>query len=162
MDFLELLKHSYTYYKETMDSNESKLAWVGEHIFDFTTYDDSMSELFAVKALEVCEAISKRTTFKYIADPQNQRWYLLLLNTSFFPEKTNWGTSIRGAWWDAPINRGRGEDVYVIDTCGVFDTNNKQLCPFKVKREDWEAFVQALFDFTAEEVKDFQQLDQTL
>lgn len=77
-----------------------RLEYLSDYIFNFTTYDGEMAELFACKALEVCAAISNRTTFDYIKDAEQYRWYLVMCNMPFFSDKLEWGTSIRGAWWD--------------------------------------------------------------
>lgn len=67
MDYKELLEHSFTVEKENGEcAPESRLAFLSASIFDFTTCDGSMDELFARKAVEVCAAITNRTTFEYI------------------------------------------------------------------------------------------------
>lgn len=103
-NYLELLAHSYEIEKKLGSCPpESRLEYLGESIFDFTTYDGEMSVLFASKALDICNTITSRTTFGYIKDEENYKWYLLMCNMSFFSPKLEWGTSIRGAWWNNKI-----------------------------------------------------------
>ena len=76
----------------------SKHEYLSSMVFDFTTYDGDVDKLFVSKALEVCDAISNRTTFDYIKE--NLEWYLIMMNMPFFADQTSWGTSVRFAWWD--------------------------------------------------------------
>lgn len=97
-----------TEYQDELDSGNggqgrpetTRLDWLGNFVFDFTTYDDDISELFGAKAVDFCKAVQDRTTFTYIEDPENYRWFLLMANMSFFADRLNWGTSVRGAFWD--------------------------------------------------------------
>ncbi len=77
-DYRELLEHSYLQTSASDESGLSRLAYLADYIFDFTTYDSEMGELFATKALEVCAAINDNATFDYIKDQENYRWYLLI------------------------------------------------------------------------------------
>ena len=75
MNYLELLKHSYEVEKNHPGCPpESPLEYLGDSIFNFTTYDGEMSALFARKAVEVVDAITTGTTFDYIKDAENYRW----------------------------------------------------------------------------------------
>lgn len=81
---------------------ENKLEFVGNHIFDFTTYDSELDAKFAKRMLEVIEAISNRTTFEYHGQGQEKyENYIIMCNMPFLADKIEWGTSIRGAWFDA-------------------------------------------------------------
>ena len=56
------------YQEEMLDENtkpDSKLEFIGDHIFDFTTYDGSLSASFASRTLEVIDCILKQQTFEY-------------------------------------------------------------------------------------------------
>lgn len=91
-------------YKEALESPfcppENKIQFLGEYIFDFTTYDSSITEILANKMLEVIKAISEKTTFEYIEDEKNYLNYLTMVNMPFLANKINWWTSIRWAWFD--------------------------------------------------------------
>lgn len=95
-----------TMYKFAIETDcvapESKLEFVGNHIFDFTTYDSDLDAKFAGRMLEVVEAIANRTTFEYHGQGQEKyENYILMCNMPFLANKIEWGTSIRGAWFDA-------------------------------------------------------------
>lgn len=118
----------------------TRLEYLSDHIFDFTTYDRAMAELFATKALEVCAAINDETTYKYIEDPERYRWYLLMVNMPFFAGRLEWGTSIRGAWWDAPLD---------FTSTGLF-LNGEQLTEVLdfTSRGAWADFIGAVLAFS--------------
>ena len=138
-DYLALLEHSYTMTCDVLECEpSSRLDYLGDHIFNFTIYDSAMSELFAEKAIEVCRAISEGSTFDYIRDPENYRWYLAMCNMPFFAGRLEWGTSIRGAWWD------HGDHAFT--TCGLF-VDDEQVCDWTFTREEWLRFIAAVIEF---------------
>jgi hypothetical protein len=141
VSYRELLEHSYE--RATYSEPEaSRLAYLSDYIFDFTTYDDEMAEIFARKALEVCRAINDTKTFDYIEDPDNYRWYLLMVNMPFFAGRLNWGTSIRGAWWDHADQ--------TLETCGIW-RGDEQALSLKFTRDEWMRFVADLIAFASED-----------
>jgi hypothetical protein len=81
-------------YKEALESPfcppENKLQFLGSTLFDFTTYDGSMDEIFAKNMLEVIKAISDKTTFEYIKDEKNYMNYLTMVNMGFLYNKISW------------------------------------------------------------------------
>lgn len=89
-DYKHLLEHSYKKTQEVMGADCDRLVYLAEHIFDFTTYDDEMSELFAERAIEVCEAITESKTFDYIERREDHMWYLIMCNMPFFYDKLDW------------------------------------------------------------------------
>lgn len=133
-EFLEYLQK--TYEEEWLD-NGSKVDYVSDQIFDFITYDGAMNELFVKKALEVCDAITARTTFTYIKDKDNYRWFLLMANIPFFREKTEWGTSVRGAWWCS----GPGSDKYSLPSLDL-----------EIQEDVWDNFILAVIEFVKGEI----------
>lgn len=110
--YLEMLENSYamTCDEESSPPN-SRLDYVGEYIFNFTTYDSDMSVLFAKKAIEACLAITEKATFEYIKDPEQYKWFLLMCNMPFFQPKLSWGGSIRGAC-------GNQKLILIVAACG--------------------------------------------
>lgn len=82
------------------DINRVRMAWIGERLFGFCTYEEEFCAEMTRRALDVADAISNRYTFEYINNDENHRWYLLMVNMPFFENKLEWGTSIRGAWWE--------------------------------------------------------------
>lgn len=149
MDYKKLLEESYTRESTPQDGmmhSESRLEFLADHVFDFTTYENYASILFAFKAVEVCRAINERKTFEYIMNGQNNIWFLLMCNMPFFVEKLNWGTSIRGAFWDVthPVN-----SVYQFEftSTGLWQGDEQLLKLTFDKDEEWEEFMKAVVTF---------------
>ena len=113
----ELFKKST---EQTSCPAPNKLAFLGEYIFDFTTYDSGIDELLASRMLEVVECILNRTTFEYQEEEENYLNYLLMVNYPFLHNKLEWGMSIRGAWFD---EYGSHSDGGVYDICYIDDFN---------------------------------------
>ena len=120
----------------------SRLEYLSEHIFDFTTYESKFSELFAKKALEVCAAISDGKTFEYIANPDGRLWYLLMVNMPFFADKLEWGTSIRGAWWGEPPH-----SKIQFSSCGLFLDGEQLSETMEFTADEWKEFIAAVLEF---------------
>lgn len=149
MDYKELLEHSYKVAAETFEcAPESRLEYLGDHIFDFTTYDGEMSALFARKAVEVCAAINNQLTFDYIKEPNDYRWFLLMCNMPFFAERLEWGTSIRGAWW-----AGRPGREIEFDSCGLLVCDEQLTDTLKFSADEWKRFIAAVIEFAHGEMK---------
>lgn len=140
-NFTAMLADGYSAIRDLLDSGgpRSRLAYLSDFIFDFTTYDDEMSELFATKALEVCSALNERKTFAYIEDPDNYRWYLLMCNMPFFHERLGWGTSIRGAWWHNDIE---------FNSSGLWLDGEQIVDDIKFTADEWKAFIAAAIEFS--------------
>jgi len=124
----------------------SRLEYLGDYIFNFTTYEGEYSELFAKKALEVCAAISGSKTFEYIKEPEGRLWYLLMVNMPFFEGKLSWGTSIHGAWWDKPVH-----SKIQFSSCGLFLDGEQLYEPMEFTRDQWREFIDAVVAFGIEE-----------
>lgn len=150
-DFLKLLEFSFNFAGDvTGNKPMSKLSWVGDVIFDFTCYDDVASETFAYWAIVVAKAISERKTFECM-EKNGDIFYLTMVNMPFFIGRLEWGTSIRGAWWD--IDRPYPNMALSLDTDGIYSEDGKQLCPLKFNdNNEWLDFMDALYEFTNEEM----------
>jgi len=135
MTYLKILQYSFANEQGNECPPATPAAFLSESIFDFTTYDGDMDDLFGRKAVEVCRAISERKTFAYIEDPANYQWYLLMCNMPFFYPKLSWGGSIRGAWWvHKPIT---------IESCGLW-SDGEQILSLTFSQEEWEKFIVAV------------------
>jgi hypothetical protein len=152
IDLKAMLAHSYEIYLQTEEQHHhiegNRLEFLSSYIFGFTTYDSEMDKLFAVKALDVCQAITENTTFDYIKDRSRYEWYLSMCHMSFFEPRICWGTSIRAAFWWA------GQSGFVeYDTCGLWigDDQISQVIQFTV--DEWSAFMRELINFASIEDK---------
>lgn len=150
-DFLKLLDFSFNSAGDiTGNKAMSKLSWVGDVIFDFTCYGDSASETLAYWAITVAKAISERKTFDCM-EKNGDIFYLAMVNMPFFIERLNWTSSIRGAWWN--IDKGNIGEPLALDTDGIYDENEEQLCPLEFEcNDEWLEFMNALYEFTNEEM----------
>ncbi len=152
MDYLSLLENSYKQSRINgfTVSPETRLEYLAEAVFEYTTDETEVAEFLAKKALEVCLAITRRETFDYIKLPENNLWYLTLLNTPFFETKVSWGCSIRGAWWDTyPANN------FTLNSCGFY-IKEQQLEELIITLPDWDIFILALETFVSsdKDIKD--------
>jgi len=83
------------------DGYPTKYHYLAENIFEFTTYDEDVDMLWAMQMVDVCEAIISHNTHKYQKESNdNYLTYLTMVNMPFLVDKLDWGTSIRGAWFD--------------------------------------------------------------
>tara|TARA_Y100000310_G_C20699475_1_gene828376 strand:- start:5042 stop:5539 length:498 start_codon:yes stop_codon:yes gene_type:complete len=82
-------------------SKYSRYHYIGDYIFEFTTYDSNITKILALEMCEVLEAVLKKDTLNYIAQSEDHYLkYMIMVNMPFLENKLNWGTSIRGAWFD--------------------------------------------------------------
>jgi hypothetical protein len=145
-DYLALLVHSYAQSQVYHGGcpPESRLEFLADNLFDFTTYDGEISVLLAHTAVRVCEAITMRVTGDFIEDQGQYIEYLTMCNMPFFASKLEWGTSIRGAWWES-------YNGIEIDSCGLY-IEDKQLLNLKLYKEEWDKFILAVVEFAKPEM----------
>lgn len=84
-------------YEEQRDGS-SKLAYVGDYIFGFTTYDEEKSEQLTSMCLLSIQNIIRKTVFNFIENDDNYMCYILSVNLLDKFDFLEWGTSVRGAW----------------------------------------------------------------
>lgn len=147
-DYRRMLEEGFAAWRDVNPDGtpEDRVAYLGDYVFSFTTYDDEMSKEFATKALEVCRSISDRKTFEYIEDPANYRWFLLMVNMPFFSRRLNCGTSVRGAWWDTSTPNKAD-----LDTAALWLDSEQLTEPLKFSSEQWQEFIAAMLAFANEE-----------
>lgn len=138
MDYLKLLEESFG--KEDYE-DYSRLEFLAEEVFGFTTYENHISPFMADKALQVCEAITDSTTFDYINTKEGNLWYLVMVNMPFFEDKIEWGCSIRGAWWDL-----YGKKTFAISSCGLF-YEGEQVLLLQLDKDQWKELIKAMLTF---------------
>ena len=142
MDYLKLLEDGHyntAYLQGTFDLN--RLEFLAEEVFNFTTYENEISSMMAEKALEVCIAISESKTYEYIESKEGNLWYLIMVNMPFFDGRLEWGSSIRGAWWNL-----MGSDIFIIESCGLF-LNDEQITKVEFNKTQWVEFIKAMNEF---------------
>ena len=100
MDVLELYKKDYEFHSEVVCEGSNKYDWAASQVFDLTTYDSALDEMFVKKIIEVCKAILERRNFEYIQDETCYVTYILVCQLLEQLHWIEWGTSIRGAWFE--------------------------------------------------------------
>lgn len=118
MTVMETYKLAYEWDEDCYDS---KYEWAANEVFKLTTYDGNLDELFVKKIMEVCQAILDRKTYEYIeASDENYIAYILTCQLLYRRDWINWGTSIRGAFFERVTLSGpilqcghRKEELYV-------------------------------------------------
>lgn len=122
---------------------ESRLEWLGDYVFNLTTYDGEMSHKMAAMMLGVCLVITSGTNYKFIEDKNDYFWYLVAVNMPFFKGKIQWGSSIRGAWWVH-------EDI-TLETTENVDADGNQVCDPTFTQAEWANFILAMNRFVKED-----------
>ena len=81
---------------------EWKLIWLCDDVFDLTTYNPALSVDYGKTILEVMTAIRDRKTFEYIEVNNEASYskYIAVCNWFNIHNLIEWGTSIRGAWFE--------------------------------------------------------------
>lgn len=125
MKYTQLIEDEYLYY--TRDIDMSKLEFISDYIFDITTYDTEMSEKISSIMIEVLECILNKKTFEYIEDNEKYYNYLMMVNIPFLKQKIEWGTSVRGAWFNV---------VKEIEICYII-----------IKKNEFEDFIKELIEW---------------
>lgn len=139
MDFLKVLLDTYqdsiTY---SGRPDYSRLAYIGDYIFEFETDDPNMAELFAKKALEICRVISRGEAQIFTREPNNYQWFLVMVNIPFFRNKIDSGPSIRNIWW---THNQDYLNIYSLFICGEMQNN------VSFSHDEWIEFIEALLIF---------------
>ena len=127
--FIEILDRNYKEQAEMGIEFETKMEYLGSTVFDFTTYDGAIDVLFAEKMIPVLKCILDRKTFEYQENKEQYINYLMMVNMPFLVDKLEWGTSIRGAWFD-------DYREYEID-CGRIEIKKQELTLFITDLIEW-------------------------
>jgi hypothetical protein len=132
-DYMKMLDEGHAVAMQlNYDEEISRLAFLGDYIFNFTTYDDEISEVFAKDMLEVIEVIMGGRNFEYLKNRSNYLKYLTMVNMPFLKDKIEWGTSVRGAW----LNDYEQEKPLGLD-CGRVIVRPGELKEFLTQLIEW-------------------------
>lgn len=101
MGYKEKFDQMYEEYVSLIDHQTSKNEFLSNEIFDFITYDGEYDEIFSRQMIDVIEALLNKQTFEFHSKSTGHyHTYLTMVNMPFLRDKLDWGTSIRGAWFD--------------------------------------------------------------
>lgn len=77
MNIRKQLDESYTDYGiESLGG--TKYEWAASRIFELSTYDSELDELFIKTIIDVCKSIINRTTFEYMEDHMMYVKYIIV------------------------------------------------------------------------------------
>ena len=94
-------KRAYLEFSTGCDCCISKYEWAASEIFGLATYDGNLSKLFVERICDVCKYIAAGKTFEFInMSEENYITFILVCQVLYKKNWINWGTSIRGAWFD--------------------------------------------------------------
>ena len=95
----EIYEKEFAYYVECLEDRDI-YEWAADRIFDLTTYDGSLDKLFVRTILGICGVILNRQTYAFIKDDNMYVVYIVVCQLLKKKSWINWGTSIRGAWFE--------------------------------------------------------------
>ncbi len=122
---------------DTSDKDQ-RLIFLSDHIFNYDTYDGDRAIFFAEKTIFIIYAILHKKTFDLIQQSkENYYWYLAICNMPFLANNIEWGTSIRGAWFNHSIT---------IKSCGLYH-DDEQIIDLDLEYEHVDQFFGALINF---------------
>jgi hypothetical protein len=136
-NYKEQLDKLYLEEKDNECPPGNKFQFLGNSIFNFTTYDGGVDELFAKKMLEVIDCIYNKKTFDYQNDKVNYINYLTMVNMPFMKGKLEWGTSIRGAWFDEYGHHSENEEDKVYSITYDWKIPKKEIMEFMKQLLEW-------------------------
>lgn len=156
MDYKKMLDENFTRFKEDSqhlhDGQEScselKAEFLASDVLGLTTYDSAMDYLLVSKIMDVVHAIDTHTTFEYIKDKSKYIDYITCVNMPWFKDKLNWGSSIRGAWWDnfTPGHSYISANVTQVGD-GMLYYNGEQVDVKFSTDDSWKSFIKELINF---------------
>lgn len=138
---IDVFKREYESYRD-FGTFKTKYEWAASHIFDLATYDSSLDELFVKKILEVCQVILDNKNFDYIEDDNNYITFIGVCQRLDSLGWIDWGTSIRGAWFDDCVYQSEYDKKKQMIICDIEPDN--RVYPVKDS-------IRALLDFMEEE-----------
>ena len=127
--YIKILNEAHNRVQELQGEVITKLEFISNDIFDFTTYDSEISEKLASDMIEVLDVIINKRQLIYFRTESNYLKYLTMVNMPFLTSKLNWGTSIHSAWIESD------KDLYIY----VSETNieNKYMPTFIHQMIEW-------------------------
>ena len=128
----EIYKAQYEEYKSNFDDAPSKYEWAAHNIFDLTTYDGDLDELFVKCIIDVLKVIRDRSNFEYIKDENNYIKYILVCQLLDKFHWIEWGTSIRGAWFDGYHPRHMVRPILEEMEWSQWDDKKKEFIEHKI------------------------------
>lgn len=83
-----------------LEKSEQKAVWLSDDYFELATYDSGLDLEFGKVIREVILVINDMSNFYYIKDRENYKKFILVCQLLTDKQLIDWGTSIRGCWFD--------------------------------------------------------------
>lgn len=157
MDYNKLLDDSFEHFLENSDhlhdgtetQEELKAEFLASNVFDLTTCDSELDLIFIREIMSVVEAINYSKTFDYFKNDRDKYiTYIRCVNLPWFSDKLNWGSSIRGAWWDYFQTGSKySKDCKTQVGNGCLWYEEKQTKVTFDNNENWKLFIDNLISF---------------
>lgn len=104
--WVDILNEDFKSHREFMDSSYADCSvdilardYIATELFNYYTYDGDIDVILVKQTLAVCQALIDGTTFEYIQRGDAELLiYTYTMHLPFLYSRTEWGTSIRGAW----------------------------------------------------------------
>lgn len=142
-------KRAYLEFSTGVECCGSKYEWAASEIFGLATYDGDLDKLFVERICDVCKYIAAGKTFEFInMSEENYITFILVCQVLYKKNWINWGTSIRGAWFDD----GCGD--YILDWWVEYCVTNEKVI-FKVPFNTENLLL--LIEFLEEPEKSFDE-----
>lgn len=128
-DFIKWFESEYERQEEVYERFPSekpskkkfKYMFLSNYIFDVITYDENLDYEFGKKIYEVIKVIQERKNFDYISNSKKYETYILVCNLLNQFELIEWGTSVRGAWFDKESFCKNGVGCWKFDNTPVYE-----------------------------------------
>lgn len=138
MTAYEIYEAQYEEERTWYDDEWTKYEWAARKIFNLTTYDAGLDEAFVKTIVEVCKVILERRNFEYIRNKDNYVIYIIVCQLLNRFGWINWGTSIRGAWfestnsqnWDTDTTTHSKDILEELYWCNADDQHRIDSVPF--------------------------------
>lgn len=155
-------KEQKSWFDDSHGGDYSKYTWAAHNIFNLTTYDDWLDEVFVKDIIEVCKVILEDRNYEYIKNEQHYIKYILVCQMFENFRWIEWGTSIRGAWFQEEYFKPFGSDEVIKSRDILEELEWGEWNAVKKKHEkhviDTVPFtvenIKALVEFMTEETKD--------
>ena len=141
--YKNLLEYKYGFEKKVhldlVDAELSKLEYLGESIFGFTTYYSKIAETMAQNMLDVINAINIGATRDYIAiSDEAELNYYMMVNMEFLANKIDWGISIMYPFFDGSNEyKIDGSTPYYGDRDLTITINKGEIKSFAIALTEW-------------------------
>ena len=128
----EIYKAHYEQQRSWTDPEMSKYEWAANHVFDLTTYDGDLDELFVKCIVDILKVIRDRSNFEYIKDEDNYIGFIIVCQLLDKFHWIDWGTSIRGAWFDSYHPRHEVRPILEEMEWSQWDDEKKEFIEHKI------------------------------